>query len=114
MERLTVRWLIGAKPAGLQGCRPAGWIIGGTIPNAAFDIALVVGVFAGFVGPVVVLAAIAGLNAALHVTGRRAVLRLRFDKVPHCGVCSHNLTGNLRGICSECGTPILLEAKSAT
>jgi hypothetical protein len=32
--------------------------------------------------------------------------RLRSDGMPHCAKCDYNLTGNVSGICPECGTPI--------
>ena len=32
--------------------------------------------------------------------------RLRSDGMPHCAKCAYNLTGNVSGICPECGTPI--------
>ena len=32
--------------------------------------------------------------------------RLRTDGMPHCAQCDYNLTGNVSGICPECGTPI--------
>ena len=28
------------------------------------------------------------------------------DGMPHCAKCDYNLTGNVSGICPECGTPI--------
>ena len=31
---------------------------------------------------------------------------LKSDGMPHCAKCDYNLTGNVSGICPECGTPI--------
>ncbi len=36
----------------------------------------------------------------------RSQRRLRADKTPHCRLCNYNLTGNVSGICPECGTVI--------
>jgi hypothetical protein len=112
-ERLIVWWWIGAKMARLVGRRLVGWVLGGTLLNALFDVALVVGVFAGVAGPAVVLAVIAAFIGALHVVGRRDALRRRFIEAPFCTRCEYNLTGNLSGICPECGTPIVV-AQEAT
>lgn len=30
-----------------------------------------------------------------------------FDKPGHCNTCGYNLTGNVSGICSECGAKVL-------
>ena len=32
--------------------------------------------------------------------------RMRSDGMPGCAKCDYNLTGNVSGICPECGTPI--------
>ena len=32
--------------------------------------------------------------------------RMPTDGMPHCATCDYNLTGNVSGICPECGTPI--------
>ena len=32
--------------------------------------------------------------------------RARSDGMPHCATCDYNLTGNVSGICPECGTTI--------
>jgi len=31
----------------------------------------------------------------------------------HCQKCGYNLTGNVSGVCPECGTPIKREGKPA-
>lgn len=28
------------------------------------------------------------------------------DTVPRCAICGYNLTGNVSGVCPECGTPV--------
>ena len=42
----------------------------------------------------------------------RLSLKRRWNPV-HCGSCDYNLTGNISGICPECGTPIADEVKAA-
>ena len=37
---------------------------------------------------------------------RRERSARRDDGMPHCPKCDYNLTGNVSGICPECGTPI--------
>jgi hypothetical protein len=53
----------------------------------------------------VVLYACAGalLGAALH---RRRGRAIRVPDAPLCGKCGYNLTGNVSGVCPECGTPV--------
>ena len=104
--RVFCWWLVGAKGAGLVGRRLLGWIISGTLINAAFDVGLVFGFFAGWLPPLITLGCIAIFIYALHAVGRRDSLKLRFVAEPHCRKCSYNLTGNISGICPECGTPI--------
>ena len=45
-----------------------------------------------------------------YLVTRTAYLKLRWrlieTDVPHCTSCGYNLTGNLSGVCSECGTKI--------
>src|SRR5688572_26415992 len=49
-ERLFSWWLVGSRGAGLRGRRLVGWIVSGTLLNAAFDVAAVWGLIEG-VGP---------------------------------------------------------------
>ncbi len=112
--RIVCWWLVGAKGAGLVGRRLLGWIISGTLINAAFDVALVLGLFSGWLAPLITLGCMAVFIYALHAVGRRDSLKLRFSAEPHCRNCTYNLTGNISGICPECGTPIDLSLLNAT
>ncbi len=62
---------------------------------------LIVGVIGAFIG-------------ILSATGKRRSLQVRFSQTPHCSSCTYNLTGNLSGICPECGTPIVSAGNVAT
>lgn len=104
--RIGAWWFVGRKLADLRGHRLVGWIIGGTALNTAIDLAVVGGLAAGWIFPVGAAAIIAVFVCILRATGRRESLRLRFADFPACGVCHYNLTGNLSGICPECGTPV--------
>ena len=49
-------------------------------------------------------------HVVLPVATAAALLRLRKVNHPgHCKTCDYDLTGNVTGICSECGTPIAPE-----
>jgi hypothetical protein len=104
--RIAAWWLVGAALVRLRGHRLVGWIVGGTAMNAAIDLAVVAGLGKGWVYPTAAALALAAFVAILHKTGRRDALRLRFADYPTCAKCTYNLTGNLSGICPECGTPI--------
>lgn len=110
LERLLVWAGLGWYGAGLRGRRFVGWTLSGTALNAAFDFAIVVGVMDGITKPVLILGGIAALIAVLHKVGRRDSLKYRFSSDPSCTKCHYNLTGNLSGICPECGTPIVTAA----
>ena len=105
-ERVFSWWVIGAYGARLAGQRLVGWTIGGTLVNAAFDGAVLLGIAEGWTYPLAICAAIALFIYVLHVVGRRDALRSRFPTYPLCWKCHYNLTGNLSGICPECGTSI--------
>lgn len=105
-ERIGVWWWLGAWGAGLQGKRLAAWVTFGTLMNAAFDFSLVLGLLTGFIGPLIVAGVVAGFILFLNATGRRDELLQRFSTDPLCHQCHYNLTGNLSGICPECGTPV--------
>jgi hypothetical protein len=106
LSRIAAWWMIGHYAARLRGARLAAWISFGTLINIGFDATVAIGLFSNLFVPFAVLAMIAGVIGILHVTGRRAGLRSRFFSHPICTVCEYNLTGNLSGICPECGTPI--------
>src|SRR5206468_1705857 len=94
------------RGAGLRGRRLIGWIISGTLINAAFDVAMVWGLFEGVVPQIAIVAAVALFIGLLHVIGRRDSLKARFSDSPLCTVCGYDLTGNLSGTCPECGKGI--------
>ena len=50
--------------------------------------------------------ALTALLPALWLWRYRRDRRLRSDGMPHCAKCDYNLTGNVSGVCPECGTPI--------
>ena len=50
--------------------------------------------------------ALTGILPAIWLRRYRRARRLRSDGMPHCAQCDYNLTGNVSGICPECGTPI--------
>lgn len=108
-ERIFAWWLIGSRGAGLRGRRLVGWIISGTLLNAAFDVAAVWGLIEGIGPQVGIVAAIGIFIAALHVVGRRDSLKARFASVRNCAACNYDLTGNLSGTCPECGRAIHAE-----
>ena len=107
VARLAAWWMVGSWGAQLRGRRLVGWIISGTALNVTFDVAAVGGLVAGWTFPVAVLAGIAVFVSILDKVGQRAKLKARFSTDPLCSQCQYNLTGNLSGICPECGTPIM-------
>jgi hypothetical protein len=107
-ERIFSWWLVGARGAGLRGRRLFGWIISGTLLNAAFDVAVVWGLMEGPAPQVAIAAMIALFIIALHVVGRRDSLKARFASQRKCAACDYDLTGNLSGRCPECGSNISL------
>ncbi len=106
VARLAAWWWVGKFGAGVRGARLVGWTLGGTILNVAFDVAAVAGLMEGWVYPTIGVAVISAFIMILHRVGRRDRLRNRFSSDPFCDACNYNLTGNLSGICPECGTPI--------
>jgi hypothetical protein len=116
VERVFSWWIVGQVGAGLAGRRLVGWVIFGTLINAAFDFAMVVGWTSGWgllprfglpenVWPpvLIVTALIGAFIAVLHVVGRRDSLKRQFDSHARCVMCGYDLTGNLSGRCPECG-----------
>lgn len=45
-------------------------------------------------------------GAAAVALSSVALLRLRYYRPGHCPRCKYNLTGNLSGVCPECGTEV--------
>lgn len=104
--RLVSWWFVGYKCAGIKGVRLVGWIVFGTLINIAFDGAVVVGLATGWFFPALIILGISIFIFILHKIGQRPYLQARFADYPLCTNCQYNLTGNLSGICPECGTPI--------
>lgn len=96
-------WL-GWQVARLRGWACAGWTVSGVAINIAFDVALVAGLLTGLAVPLIIVSFIGAFIFILHIVGRREMLRRRFSSEPLCGKCFYNLTGNVSGICPECGT----------
>lgn len=108
-SRIFAWWIVG-RLAKLQGWRMVGWIVGGEAINIAFDLAILGGLAEGIVFPMIAAVVVAIFIYVLHWRGHRPELLARFAANPHCPVCQYNLTGNLSGVCPECGTPIRLVA----
>jgi hypothetical protein len=103
-ERVAL-WLCLGMYAGLRTRRLVGWTISGVCIDLAYDVAVGVSLADQWLIHAGILAAVAVFIAVLHRIGRRPSLRARFDSFPRCPRCSYNLTGNLSGVCPECGTP---------
>ncbi len=114
LSRIAAWWWVGRRLARLTGRRLTGWVIAGTLLNAAFDVAVVLGLTAGWQYVLGMVTIIAIFIAVLHYFGSRERVKMRFYDHPVCRVCTYNLTGNLSGICPECGTPISLAPAIAT
>jgi hypothetical protein len=111
VSRIFAWWIVG-RVAQLRGLRMIGWIIGGEAINIVFDLAVAFGLATGILPAVGAVAVIAVFIYVLEWRGRRPELLARFSANPSCRVCQYNLTGNLSGICPECGTPITAAATS--
>lgn len=102
VERMVIWLCLGYWGAQLRGRRLVGWTISGTAIDAACD-----GLLAGFAFDpgliVVILGVLPIFIAVLHHVGRRNSLINRFSTTPHCSKCNYDLTGNLSGVCPECG-----------
>ena len=61
--------------------------------------------------PLWMLCPLTAILPAVWLRRYRRDRRLRTDGMPHCTQCDYNLTGNVRGICPECGTPIVAQAR---
>ena len=109
VARVLAWWIVG-RVAGLRGKRMIGWIVAGEAINIAFDVAVVAGLWQGAWAPALAVALIATFIYWLERRGRRLELRNRFSSHPVCRKCQYNLTGNLSGICPECGTAIVFDS----
>jgi len=104
--RVAAWSVVGRWGAVLRGRRLLGWVVSGTLINAAFDFAAVAGLLAGWVWPAVILVGLIAFIAVLDRIGRRASLRGRFADGRFCMHCRYDLTGNLSGRCPECSIPV--------
>ena len=114
VERLGSWWFVGSWGAGLRGRRLLGWILSGTMINAAFDGAVLLGLMHGWIPMAIVTASVAMFIVALHVVGRRDSLKARFSSNAICLGCGYDLTGNLSGRCPECGRTLMASPLPAT
>lgn len=116
VARIAAWWIVGQRGAGIRGWRLFGWIVGGMIVNVAFDGAVILGLAFSLLESSLIVGGIVMFIAVLDARGRRDQLKSRFSDDPRCHVCTYNLTGNLSGICPECGTAIrsrVVEAPAA-
>ena len=107
--RLGAWWWIGRSRASLRGRRLVGWVTGGLVINVGFDAATVAGLMAGWTYLACIVTGIALFIVVLEMVSRRDTLKARFSDDPFCRSCQYNLTGNLSGVCPECGTKIEAE-----
>ena len=112
LSRAGAWYGVGRWGAGLRGRRLVGWTITGTMINAAFDFAVLFGVFGGWIFPVGVLVFLCVFIGVLDRVGRREALRLGFPSDAACRKCRYDLTGNLSGRCPECSA-LVTEAISS-
>jgi hypothetical protein len=96
-------FVVGRYGAAVRGRRLVGWTIGGTVLNAGFDAAMVLGLMSGPGGPVLIAVIAVAFIAALNLAGRRRSLRARFDDPAACPRCLYDLRGSTAGRCPECG-----------
>ncbi|MCZ6816820.1 MAG: hypothetical protein O7F76_09045, partial [Planctomycetota bacterium] len=106
--RWMIWWNLGHRRGDfLIGDALVGWTAAGTALNLAIDASIIAAVacawwwFAGIAGVAAMFLLL------LNSSGHRIALRLQYSNVPYCHMCQYNLTGNVSGICPECGTPIL-------
>ncbi len=108
--RVAAWSVVGRWGAVLRGRRLLGWVVSGTLINAAFDFAAVAGLLAGWVWPAMILVGLIAFIAVLDHIGRRVSLRGRFADGRFCMNCRYDLTGNLSGCCPECSNPVATTA----
>jgi len=114
VERLASWWFVGSWGAGLRGRRLLGWVLSGTMINAAFDGAVLIGLTDGWQPMAMVSAGVAVFIVVLHIVGRRDSLKARFTSTATCLGCGYDLTGNLSGRCPECGRSLMGTVAAAT
>ena len=107
-SRIFAWWIVG-RVAQLRRRRMIGWIAGGEAINIVIDVAVLLGLANYSLAAVGAVVFIVAFIYVLERRGRRPELLARFAVYPSCRMCQYNLTGNLSGICPECGTPVLHE-----
>ena len=118
-ERVASWWIVGFAGASLRGRRLLGWILSGTLLNAAIDLALYLPLTGAgrtlsqyglpddpWMASCLIVLVIIAFIAALHVIGRRESLKRRYMTGRYCAGCGYDLSGNLSGRCPECGKVI--------
>lgn len=118
-ERIFSWWLMGSAGASLRGRRLIGWIVSGTLLNAAIDLALFAPLSGAgrtlsqyglpnnpWIASCLIVLVILAFIIALHICGRRDSLKRRYMTGRYCGGCGYDLMGNLSGRCPECGQTI--------
>ncbi len=102
VTRAAAWFIVGWWGARLRGRRLAGWIISGMMINAAFDFAVLFGLFGGWIFPVGALLFLGVFIGLLDRFGRRTALQTAYSTATLCRRCSYDLTGNHSGRCPEC------------
>ena len=99
---MAVPWHLRGSPYA-----PTDWLdpVGACI-DLAYDVAVGVSLADEWLIHAGILGAVFLFIALLHHIGRRPSLRARFTSFPRCARCAYDLTGNLSGVCPECGTPV--------
>jgi len=108
--RAAAWFIVGRWGAVLRGRRLIGWVVSGSLLNAAFDVAAVGGLLDGWLWPAGILVCLIAFIGILDRVGRRTSLKARFADARFCLRCRYDLTGNLSGCCPECSTPVTAAA----
>ena len=105
-ERALMWLVLGYRGAHLRGRRLLGWTLSGIGIDIAFDVTVAASVFSGAGVAVGLGLALAAFLVPLFLIGRRPSLTARFLAADVCCGCGYDLTGNVSGICPECGLAI--------
>ncbi len=116
VARITIWWVVGKHMLILSSKRLFGWIVAGMIIDTAFDVMInreflikSDNYYHGVLLTLPVVVPVAIFVYFINRRGKRPELVEQFDPSQFCQTCKYNLTGNLTGICPECGTPISIE-----
>lgn len=111
-ERLVLWAALGWGMARLRGRRLLGWTLSGAAIDLGYDLALDPACHTK-IGPIIAMTALVMLCIGLLLAvGRRSELRDRFTRNRWC-MCGYDPTGNISGICPECGKPVSPESDPA-